>query len=234
MNKKLGLLSISLIFILSCGFAASTSTAPAPTASPVPVFQSPQIPTSIPPTPTLAPSPTQSASLGTIALDFVSLLCDAKWMNGGQHLTACPNANADHSGGYAVAIDPGSEGLAANTPVLLTIPAWNGYAALFLRYPSFKVHAGDRFRTTLRCSGPANSQCNVQFALEYYDAQGKYHSPFMQWNYNPSMPDIHVDADLSSLTGQSVDFVLALRPNNDTPQQDRSLWIAPLIYRANP
>ena len=176
---------------------------------------------------------TPACLLGTIALDFVALLCDAKWMNGAQHLTACPPANADRSGGYAMVIDPATEGIPANTPVLLTFAGTNS-AAIFLRYPTFKVHAGDRFRTTLRCSGPANSQCNVQFALEYYDAQGKYHSPFMQWNYNPSMPDIHVDADLSSLTGQSVDFVLALRPNNDTPQQDRSLWIAPLIYRANP
>jgi hypothetical protein len=231
MNKKLGILSILLIFILACSFAGSTT--PPPTVPVISSFQSPQIPTAIPPTPTPVPSPTQPASLGTIALDFVALLCNAKWMNGAQHLTACPAANADRSGGYAVVIDPVTEGLLANTPVLLTF-AGTYSAAIFLRYPTFKVHAGDRFRTTLRCSGPSNSQCDVQFALEYYDAQGKYHSPFMQWNYNPSMPDIHVDADLSSLAGQNVDFVLALRPNNDTPQQDNSLWIAPHIYRANP
>lgn len=230
MNKKLGLLSIALIFILACSFVASTP--PSPIVSPMPVFQSPQIPTAIPPTSTVAP-PTQP-SLGTIALDFVALLCDAKWMNGAQHLRACPPANTDRSGGYAAVIDPTTEGLPAGTPVILAFPGTYS-AALFLRYPTFKVHVGDYFRASLRCSGPLNPNCDVQFALEYYDAKGKYHSPFMQWNYNPSLPDIQVDADLSSLAGQSVDFVLALRPENgSSAQDDGALWIAPHIYRPNP
>ena len=145
MNKKIGIISIVLTFILGCSFLAS----PTPTASPIPPSQIPQIPTAIPPTATIAP--TQPASLGTIALDFVALLCDAQWMNGAQHLMACPPANTDHLGGYAVVIDPATEGLPANTPVILTY-AGTSSAALFLRYPSFKVHAGDRFRSTLRCS----------------------------------------------------------------------------------
>ncbi len=230
MYKKIGILPIILSFILACSFL--TTPPSASTVLPVPPSQTPQMATAIPPTGTLAP--TQPAVLGTIALDFVALLCDAQWMNGAQHLTACPPANADHSGGYAVVIDPTSQGLPANTPVILTY-AGTYSAALFLRYPTFKVHAGDRFRSALRCSGPLNPQCNVQFALEYYDAQGKYHSPFMQWDYNPSMPDIQVDADLSSLVGQSVDFVLALRPENgSSAQDDGALWIAPHIYRPKP
>ena len=229
MNKKFGILSIFLLFILACSFAA---TPLAPTALPLPPSQTPQPPTAVPPTVTVA-SPTQPP-LGTIALDFVALLCDAKWMNGARHLTSCPDPNTDHSGGYAAVIDPTTEGLSAGTPVILTIPAWSGGAALFLRYPTLNVHAGDHFRATLRCSGPLNPQCAVQFALEYFDQQGKYHSPFLQWNYDPSMPDIQVDADLTALTGQNVDFVLTLRPNNETPQQDVAVWIAPVIYRPNP
>ncbi len=231
MNKKFVIFSFSifLLFVLACNVLASP---PTPTATPIPPSQTPLIPTAIPPTATLVP--TQPAPLGTIALDFVALLCDAKWMNGAQHLTACPDVNADHSGGYAQVIDPASEGLPANTPVILAY-AGTYSAALFLRYPTFKVHVGDHFRATLRCSGPLNPNCDVQFALEYYDAKGKYHSPFMQWNYNPSMPDIRVDADLSSLANQSVDFVLALRPENgSSPQDDGGLWIAPHIYRPNP
>ena len=230
--KRFAVLSLILIFVLACGFLNSPATsAPAPTAVSV-VTQPPATATEIPPTATLAP--TQPAVLGTIALDFVALMCDAQWMNGVQHLTACPPANADHSGGYAVVIDPASQGLPANTPVILMF-AGTDSPALFLRYPSFKVHTGDHFRSTLRCSGPLNPQCDVQFALEYYDAQEKYHSQFMQWDYNPSMPDIQVDADLTSLSGQSVDFVLALRPENGTSaQDDGALWIAPVIYRPSP
>jgi hypothetical protein len=101
-----------------------------------------------------------------------------------------------------------------------------------LRYPSFTVHAGDRFRATLRCQ--VNAPCDIEYALEYYDAVGKYHSPFMSWAYRAGDPPINVDTDLSMLAGQTVDFVLTLRAQNDTPQQDYSLWIAPHIYRPNP
>jgi hypothetical protein len=224
MKRKLVAIFLILISVLACDLSGAPT---APTSAPTVAATQPPAPT------TTQQPPTPAPSLGTIALDFVALLCDAQWLNGGQHLKPCPAANADHSGGYAEAIDPLSEGLPAGTPTLLTIPAWNGFAALFLRYPSFTVHTGDRFRATLRCQ--ANVPCDVQYALEYYDAQGKYHSPFLQWNYRAGDPFINVDADLSALAGQTLDFVITLRPEGTTPpQQDYSLWIAPHIYRPNP
>ncbi len=223
MNRRFAILSIILIFTSACGSLNSPTTAPTIAATqPIPTA------TEIPPT--IAP-PTLPAALGTIALDFAALLCDAQWMNGGQHLTACPSATADHSGGYATVVDPASEGVPANTPVILTYAGTNS-PALFLRYPSFAVHAGDRFRATLRCQ--VDAPCDVEYALEYYDANGKYHSPFISWAHRAGDPPINVDTDLSMLAGQTVDFVLTLRAQNDTPQQDYSLWIAPHIYRPNP
>lgn len=184
------------------------------------------------PTSTPLPSPTPGPELGTIALDFIAQVCDAEWMNGGQHLNPCPDVNADHSGGYAVKVDPLTEGLPAGTPVLLTIPATNGYAALFLRYPAITIHKGDRFRATLRCQ--SNAPCDVQFAVEYFDLNGKYSGPFLSWNYISGDPEIKVDADLSAIAGQTVRLTLTLRPQNDHPELDQSLWIAPYIYRAIP
>ncbi|MBI3738341.1 MAG: hypothetical protein HY258_04780, partial [Chloroflexi bacterium] len=167
MKKKIVAIAFVLIFISACSFSSS----------PVPPTSAPTVAATLPPPTATLASPTQPASLGTIALDFVALLCDAQWLNGGQHLKSCPAPNADHSGGFAEAVNPLSEGLPANTPTLLTIPAWNGFSSLFLRYPSFQVHAGDRFRATLRCQ--VNAPCDMEYALEYYDAQGKYHSPFL-------------------------------------------------------
>jgi hypothetical protein len=221
---------ISVLIIVaitsSCNFSAgSAATESVPT---VPATET-QIPFT--PIPTLIPStPTPPAALGTIALDFVALLCNAQWMNGGQKFAACPDANSDHSAGYAVALDPTTEGLPANTTVLLTIPAINGYSALFLRYPTLKIQAGDRFRATLQCQA-ASTNCDVSFGLDYYDANGKYHSPLAMWDYKAGQAPINVDFDLSALVGQNVDIVLALRPNNDKPQDDTSLWIAPHIFR---
>jgi hypothetical protein len=226
--KQIIFLILAFIFFLS---GCSSTAAIQPT---LPVTSIPPTDTATPLLPTAAPSPsaTPSAQLGTVALDFMALLCDAKWMNGGQHLTACPAANEDHSGGYAVPIDPSTENLPVGTPVLLTIPATNGYAALFLKYPGFTVHAGDRFRTTLRCQ--TDAPCDIQYALEYFDMNGEYSGPFLSWNYLGGDPEINVDEDLSSLAGKTVQFVLTLRPQNDDPSVDRSLWISPYIYRSNP
>jgi len=41
-------------------------------------------------------------------------------MNGASTLYSLPTCKCDRSGGYAVVIDPTTEGLPANTPVLLT------------------------------------------------------------------------------------------------------------------
>ena len=220
--------SVTLACSLS-GQVAPTQSAP---TAPATATQPAATATEIPPTATLAPTPTSTPVPGATVLDFVALLCNAQWMNGGQHLKACPSPNSNHSGGYAVVIDPVSESLAANTPVLLTTPAWNGFAALFIRYPAFTVKTGDSFRATLRCQSYA--ACDVEYALEYYDANGNYHGPFLSWNYKAGEPAINVDADLSSLAGQPVEFVLALRPKNNAPQKDNSLWIAPQIYRPAP
>ena len=216
---------IVMAITLACNL--STQSLPTVTATSIPATATS---TEIPPTATFTPIPTLTPIPGTIVLDFVAQLCNAKWMNGGQKFTACPEVNADQSKGYAVAVDPVSEGLPANTSVLLTIPAYNGYAALFLRYPALKIKTGDHFRATIQCQSSSTS-CDVSFGLDYYDANGKYHSPLAMWNQNSGMAPTNVDYDLSALAGQNVDIVLALRPNNDTPQLDKGLWIAPQIFR---
>jgi len=184
--------------------------------------------------PTFTPLPTFTttpAPKGMMELDFVAQLCNAQWLNGGQHLKACLDVNKnDVSGGYASVLDPATGGLPAGTPVLLTIPAWNGFSSLFLRYPPFKVQAGDRFQTTLRCAN--TNPCDVEFALEYYDSKNHYHD-FMRWDYKLGDPEVHVDTDLTSLAGQTVDFTLVLRLFHDLhdSQQDNGIWIAPRIFR---
>jgi hypothetical protein len=231
--KTIGRFLVFLIFLMSaCTMPEQNTPTQTPPAVPPTSTQLPATATSVPPTPTTAPTATSTPIPGTVALDFVAQLCNAQWMNGGQHLKVCPAPNSNHSGGYAVVIDPKSESLPASTPVILTTPAVNGFAALFLRYPAITVQKGDRFRAMLRCQSYA--ACDVDYALEYYDANNQYHSPFLTWKYKVGDPVISVDADMSTLAGQSVTFVLALRPNNNVLQQDNALWIAPQIYRPAP
>ncbi len=238
--RLLPILILSLI-LTACRMPAITPAAPPtePTASQVPT-DPPTLPApseTPAPTATLAPSltpePTATpyASLGTVALDFIALLCNAEWLNGGQHLEACPATGADQSGGFAAAVDPVAEGLPFGTPVLLTVPSWNGFSSLFLRYPSFTVHAGDRFRATLLCR--PSTPCDMQFALQYYDANGEFRGTSFAWDLKSGDAPLEVDVDLSAFAGQTLDFVLVLRLFHllDNPQQDHGLWIAPHIYR---
>ena len=189
--------------------------------------------TTVPPTATILPTFTPAAPLGSIALDFTALLCDAQWMNGATHLKSCPPAGSDLSGGYAQVIDPTTEGLPAGTPIISTVVGETSNA-IFLRYPSFSIHDGDRFRATLRCQS-TSPLCDIDFRLEYFDKNGKYHSPFETWKYSAGQPPIDVDYDLSSLAGQKVDLVLSIQSNGSgSPQENAGLWIAPYIFRQNP
>jgi len=207
------------------------NTSPANTPTSVATLLPSDTATAVPVTPT--PLPTFTPLPGTTVLDFVAQLCNAQWMNGAQHLTACQPPGSDLSGGYAQVIDPATEGLPAGTSVMLTVVGTTSNA-IFLRYPSFSVHNGDRFHTMLRCQS-ASTSCDIDFRLEFFDENGKYHSPYQMWKYVAGQPPIDVDYDLSSLAGQKVDFVLSIQSNGSgSPQENGGLWIMPYIYRPNP
>ncbi len=222
------LISTLILFaVLSAACAPSAFSVPAsPTIAASPTYT---------PIPTLTPlppsTPTPAPALGTIALDFVALMCNAQWMNGAQHLP-CPATATSRAGGYAASIDPSAEGLPPDATVLLTVPAQNNASSIFGRYPSFVVRPGDHFRATLLCQ--AQAACNVQFALEYFDAAGKYHPQFGTWKYMAGDQLVQVDMDLTVLSGQKVDFTLAVRPQDDHPERDYALWVNPHIYRPAP
>ncbi len=220
-------LCLILLFLLFSACSPAGFNPSPPTAQASPTFT---------PIPTLTPSPTAAAQptplpAGTITLDFSARMCNAQWMNGVQYLP-CPATEASRPAGYPSLMDPVSQGLPPNTAVLLTVPAQNGASSIFGRYPVYLVQAGDRFQATLRCV--SDVPCQVEFALEYYDAQGKYHDHFGAWQYSGGDPPIPVDLDLSPLAGQRVGFTLAVRPQNSSPQNDLALWIAPHIFRPNP
>lgn len=229
MNIKVGIVVLFSVLLSACRPIEISIETPIETSSAAEAAA-----TTFTAIPTFTPAPSitsTSTPHGTVELDFVAQLCKAQWLNGSQHLKSCPNPNGnDVSGGYASVLDPTTGGLPAGTPVLLTIPAWNGFSSLFLRYPAFRVQSEDRFQTTLRCAN--TNPCDVEFALEYYDSRNEFHK-FLKWDYKVGDPEIHVDADLSSLAGQTVEFTLVHRLFHDLhdPQQDNGIWIGPRIFR---
>jgi hypothetical protein len=67
--------------------------------------------------------------------------------------------------------------------------------------------------------------------LGYYDARGKYQEPWPMEYYRYGVePPINRTWPLSQLAGQTVEFVLAVR-GEQNPTENWALWIAPRILR---
>ncbi|MEW6404600.1 MAG: hypothetical protein AB1649_22615 [Chloroflexota bacterium] len=227
--RKLGLLTVFLL--AACAPVQSTPQSADP--SPAPVFTA--IPTlmQIPPTVTAEAGPPQTnASANTTAFDFVDQMCNALWTNSGQEIP-CPTDIMPEliDVGYVNLFDPELLDLKASTKVLVTYPAQNEFSAIFGRFPAYSVKGGDEFYAHLGCI--VNSQCDVEFALEYYDEHGQYQAEYAKWRYNAGEPMIEAIAELTPLEGQNVEFVLAVRPQSRR-EDAWAIWINPQIINLRP
>ncbi len=261
LRRRLAILvTILAIVTLACGNAAPSPEEEAPlktmvaatltalpSATAIPPTQAAPTATVTPPPPTASPPPTTAAAVGYKAYDFIDHLCDASWTNSLEPIP-CPGKDQATLGlGWVYAVDnPVLEGVHNYQRGMLTHPATNtsiGQSQIFGTYPPFPVLAGDQFRATVGCLSnweslygwPATG-CSVQFALEYYDANGIYHSQTLPWSnweetYDGAVTTINVD--LSPLAGQTVRFTLTVRDQGN-PQGDYALWVEPQIWRIAP
>ncbi|MBW8012423.1 MAG: hypothetical protein FVQ83_14505 [Chloroflexi bacterium] len=194
-------------------------------------------------TPTQMPTPTATftslppSEYAYIVYSFTENICAAVWTNSGETLP-CPGENSHIIGpGYAgLWLDPVVEDV--NTfsgPGLFTHPAVSGnYYGIFGAYPPFEVRAGDQFRANLGClSGIEAQTCDVEFSLEFYDANGNYHDNRelgTAWNETYDGVSTIVIVDLTPLAGQWVRFILVVRDNGN-PVGDYAVWVQPHIWR---
>lgn len=196
-------------------------------------------PTDIPPTATTAPDPTATPNIyqvealdpDWVAYDFVTEVCSAKWTTNANPLP-CPGHLEEAEGGYIEATDHTVlEGMASvEAPLLIGLPG-NGYPSglgLFGEYPPFTVYPGDMFEATIACQGDAD--CDLEFALEYYDAQGTYHGSAFRWLYQKGDGPLKIRADIGSLAGEPVRFLLVMRSRDELDGQ-WGVWIQPHISR---
>lgn len=225
--------ALILLFLLTaCGTVQPAAPPPpvATTAAPPP----PQRVFTAIPTFTEAPQPTTTPLFQfndngrTVVYDFTAHLCEADWMNGVKRGLPCPGDINNPGEGYVGLLSGNDQGLDVNFPLILMNPI---KGALFGRYPKFQVGANDEFRASLACR--ANSNCDVEFTLAYYDANGKYQENFPKLTYRQvSDPPINFVWSLNGLAGQTVEFVLVVRPNfQSDPAAAWALWVSPRILR---
>ncbi len=236
-DMKKMVLPLLLLGLILSGCGLRNRPRPVETASP------PDLPSAAPtlipstgtasPTFTLSPTPAPdfsrvglpAESAGEVAMDFVGQLCQAQWFSGSQ-LLPCPGNDGQQDTGFVMSLDGSIQGLPSNLGLLLAFPPANYYGTLYSKYPVITIKDGDRFRAVLACR--AHSFCDVQFGLEYYDAQGK--TGLRHWNYLFADPPVVVDYPLGGLAGKSVQLSLTVTARGN-PSDANAVWIAPHIYR---
>ena len=186
--------------------------------------------TDIPPTETPKVYEVDPVDSAAIAYDFVEEVCSAAWSTNATYLP-CPAHLEDAEGGYVEANDHTVlEGMVSvEAPMLIGLPG-NGYPAgvgLFGKYPALTIYPGDTFHTTIACQGDAD--CDLEFSLEYYPP-GSDRATGWSWDHKAEDGPQTVEVDLSSLAGQTVEFLLVLRPDDKLDEQ-WAVWIQPHIAR---
>ena len=227
-----------ILILLVVSLVACVPPLPLPTLAPTaPATQPAFMPSA---TLTATSQPTSTSTLpvhisapGQVALDFVARACEAQWSNNTFNLP-CPGDPISTAQGFIFPTNYASiEGnLMIEMPMLVGLPGQGGNngMGLFGRYPPLTVQAGDTFYSSAACQGDVH--CEVEFALEYMDANGNYHAE-NNWNWMHKFGGgpFNIQVDLSILAGQTVEFLLVLRERG--PAQDaRVAWINPHIARS--
>jgi hypothetical protein len=201
--------------------SASTPTStPTPTATPTATTE-----------PSLTPTATStSASESQIVFNFVGQACAATWTNGEQGLP-CPGQPADAQGAVFTLDAPSLEtGSQANGVALSTLPQAVDGGSIEGTFPLFTVQSGDRFRAELGCP-QGQAECNVLLQLSYLTVDDELKPKLLgSWAETYDGTTSVVDLDLGSLAGKSVSFVMTVR-GDQASSQNQALWVSPAIWR---
>ncbi len=178
------------------------------------------------PTPTSTPNPEPLRSL-----DFIDTLCNAQWRSDAGKdnvFSQCPET--DYHYAWALrAENPKFEGEREDDePALWLHPEQDFIEGT---YPEYTVKSGDRFRSYVGCAY-GYSACKVTFQL-LYQMPDKSIEKLKEWQ-EISDGEIHTaEADLTPLTGKTVQFILLVR-NDGNINAAQAYWLAPRIMSAAP
>ncbi len=166
----------------------------------------------------------------TLAYSFVDHVCEAEWVSAAGVLP-CPGTDGDANGFVIVINNPKFENnITEDEPALETHPQWIDNGVITGRFPAVAVQAGDRFRAYIGCRWRSGgSACSVVYQLNYRIGSGPLQN-LGQWTETYDGNWTQLNIDLSSLAGESVQFVLAVTANGPS-NQDWALWLNPRIVR---
>jgi hypothetical protein len=162
-------------------------------------------------------------------LDFAHNVCAAVW-NSSAGALPCPGSGSDFTNGSVTIQDyPKLEGgYQEDETAIIMIPANGSNGYITGRFPAITIQNGDHLKSLIGCLDKSPN-CNVLFQLSYV-ANGGAIIALDGWNEVSEGSLTNIEIDLSSLAGQSVEFIFTVQ-NNGTSTDDRAFWVAPHIKR---
>ena len=160
--------------------------------------------------------------------DFHTQASLATWISGAGNLTfggpdTDTNGFAMHKNGQK--LEDGS----THTKTLETHPQWVNDGVITGRFPAYTVVSGEHFTAKIGFLALGDGTCgtgSAKFQLNYREA-GVLKS-LSEWTESCDGALKAVDVNLSSLSGKTVEFVLAVLANGSA-SQDWAIWVAPQI-----
>ena len=162
---------------------------------------------------------------GGTSYDFMGNACSATWSSGAGALP-CPGTDGN-SGGFVLPVNsPQLEnGTTDSNPGLVVNPQQVSGGYIQGVYPAYTVQSGDHFQGIVNCTYNSPS-CYVNFRLMYQIGSGPVQT---FWSFNERYDGLYYrfNLDLSSLAGQSVNFILytADVSGHGVPSGDRAEWV---------
>ncbi len=162
---------------------------------------------------------------------FIDNMCSADWSNASGSISC--SAKDGNSGGWVTRIDsPHLEnGSIDDEAALLTVPQQVNDGVIRGKYPTLSIKSGDTFAAIIGCEEKA-TDCNVRFQLDYQVDNGDTKT-LVSWDEVYDKIFHSVTADLSSLAGKNVRFILTVLANGSA-SGDRALWLLPRIIHPTP
>lgn len=157
--------------------------------------------------------------------DFIKNYCDAEWRTNAGFIT-CPSTSVDFTNGsilrtYNPVLENGSKD---DEGALITVPATGGDGMIQGQFPAFMVHAGDRIRGTLLCSGNY-SACDVTFEVIAQEKGSASTTSLGTWHKTLDQSLVPIDLDLTAYDGKNMIFYLKVSSNGNS-SGDVAQWMA--------
>lgn len=157
--------------------------------------------------------------------NFVDNFCKGTWRTNNGNIN-CPGQTTDN--GFVVKVDePVMEtGAKENEAALWTNPPTGTDTEIRGTFPAMTITSGMYFKAVIGCLNAATN-CNVKFVLSYIPDGGS-ETKLAEWSEVYDNSFTRVNLDLSTLAGKKVQFILSVKSNGES-NQDQAFWLQPRI-----